>query len=187
MGGAHGRRHGERPGEPITLQAEVAVVHDAQLYRRQVKAIRNFLLSLAAQVGEPATSDAHVGAESARGDGLEGLIGPLEADVVRVVWAAKAPLAVREVLRQLNKSRAKPVRYTTVQTVMARLTRKQVLARSRRGRGHLYAAVASDAASIAVSRLLAQFGEAAIKPFVEQACREPRLRTAVRRALSQVH
>ena len=92
-------------------------------------------------------------------------MGPLEADVVRVVWAAKAPLSVREVLGQLNKSRAILVRYTTVQTVMARLKRKQVLARSRRGRRHVYAAVASDAASIAVSRLLAQFGEAAIKQF----------------------
>jgi hypothetical protein len=69
---------------------------------------------------------------------------------------------------------------------MTRLTRKQVLARSRHGQAHLYVAVAPDAVGIAVSQLLSQFGEAAIKPFIEQACREPALQTVLRRALSQV-
>jgi len=54
---------------------------------------------------------------------------------------------------------------------MARLARKRVLARSRHGRVDLCRAVAPDAASIAVSRLLAQFEDAAIRPFVEQASR----------------
>jgi hypothetical protein len=42
---------------------------------------------------------------------------------------------------------------------MVFLTRKHVLARSAHGRRDLYRAVAPDAASLAVSRLLAQFGE----------------------------
>ncbi|MGH2528064.1 MAG: BlaI/MecI/CopY family transcriptional regulator [Actinomycetota bacterium] len=58
-------------------------------------------------------------------------MGPLEADVVRVTWAANAPLSVRHVLQKLNEGRSRPLRYTTVQTVMARLARKRVLARSR--------------------------------------------------------
>jgi predicted transcriptional regulator len=79
--------------------------------------------------------------------------------VVRVVWAANAQLSVRQVLRELNESRRSPLRYTTVQTAMVFLTRKHVLARSAHGRRDLYRAVAPDAASLAVSRLLAQFGE----------------------------
>ena len=183
MGEAGGKRQGNRKEAPISLRAEVVVVHDSGLHRRQMKAITTFLLSLATHVGESATSDADVGAKTARGDGLEELVGPLEADVVRVVWAADAPLSVREVQRGVNEDRSRPLRYTTVQTVMARLTRKHVLARSRRGRADLYRAVAPDAASIAVSRLLAQFGETAIRPLVEQVSREPKLLTALRAAL----
>ena len=94
MGKAQGRRQGNRKEAPIRLRAEVMVVRDPGLHRRQVRAIRNFLLSLGTRVGEVATSDADVGAETSRGDDLEGLIGligPLEAGVVRVVWAAWLP------------------------------------------------------------------------------------------------
>lgn len=166
------------------------VVRDPELHRRQVRAIRNFLLALATRVGEVATSDTDVGAETARGDGLEGLIGPLEAAVVRVVWGTRVPVSVREVLRELNGGRSRPLGYTTVQTVMTRLTRKQMLARSRHGRADLYRAVdravAPDAASIAVARLLAQFGETAIRPFLEQVSREPELRPVLLAALSLI-
>lgn len=119
----------------------------------------------------------------AGGDGLEGLVGPLEADVVRVVWAATAPLSVREVLRELKGGRSSPLGYTTVQTVMTRLTKKHVLARCRHGRADLHRAGVPDAASIGVSRLIARFGETAIRPFVEQVSREPRLLAALRAAL----
>ena len=98
-----------------------------------------------------------------------------------------APVSVREVLRELNGGRARPLGYTTVQTVMARLARKHVLARSRHGRRDLYRAVVRDVPSIAVLRLLAQFGEAAIRPFVEQVSREPKLRPALRGALPLIH
>jgi predicted transcriptional regulator len=67
---------------------------------------------------------------------------------------------------------------------MARLANKGVLAMSRDGRADLYRPVASDAAGIAVPRLLAQFGNAAIKPFVDRVCAEPKLRRKLRAALS---
>ncbi len=112
-------------------------------------------------------------------------MGPLEADVERghVVWAAKAPVSVQRVLQALNERRATPICYTTVQTVMARLARKAVLARSRQVRADLYRAAAPDVAGLAVSRLLAQFGETAIRPFVEQVCGEPMLRPVLRAAV----
>jgi predicted transcriptional regulator len=69
---------------------------------------------------------------------------------------------------------------------MARLARKRILARSRQGGRDLYRAVAPDAAGIAVSRLLARFGEMAIQSFVEQVTREPGLRGALRTALAHV-
>jgi hypothetical protein len=72
----------DRKEAPISLRAEVVVVRDSELHRRQVRAIRNFLLALATSVGDAATSDAGVGAETPGGDDLEGLMGPLEADVV---------------------------------------------------------------------------------------------------------
>jgi predicted transcriptional regulator len=186
MGEAQGRRQGNRKKAPISLRAEVVVVRDPELHRRQVRAIRSFLLALATRVGEVATSDTDVVAETARGDGLEGLIGPVEAAVVRVVWGTTVPVSVREVLRELNGGRSRPLGYTTIQTVLTRLTRKQMLARSRHGRVDLYRAVAPDAASIAVTRLLAQFGETAIRPFLEQVSREPELRPVLHAALSLI-
>jgi hypothetical protein len=50
------RRQGIRQNGPISLQAEVVVVHDPELHRRQVRAIRTFLLSLANRVDDDATS-----------------------------------------------------------------------------------------------------------------------------------
>jgi predicted transcriptional regulator len=176
-----GARQKKHPGVPISLRAEVEVVNDPELARHQVRALRNFLLALSSRVGE-STSYVHVGD---KGEGLERLTGPLEAQVVQVVWAAKAPVSVRQVLTELNQGRPTPLSYTTVPTVMARLARKEVLARSRQARVDLYRAVASDAAGIAVSRLLAQFGESVVEPFVEQVCRERRLRSVLRGAVSR--
>jgi len=92
MGGARGRRQANRNGARLSLQAEVLVVHDPELRRRQLTAIRNFLVTLGSRVSGSPTSDVGVGGGAARVAGLEGLMGPLEADVVRVIWAANAPL-----------------------------------------------------------------------------------------------
>ena len=83
MGRKGKRRQRNRSGAPIGLRVEVVVVNDPEFRRRQLRAIRNFLITLASRVGESPTSDVGVGGEAARVDGLEGLMGPLEADVVR--------------------------------------------------------------------------------------------------------
>jgi hypothetical protein len=105
MGGARSKRLGNRLEGPISLRAEILVTHDPRVRERQVNAIRNFLLALSARLGDSATSDTRVGAQPTD-DGLEALVGPLEADVVRVVWAAKAPLSVRQVLRKQPRARS---------------------------------------------------------------------------------
>lgn len=53
------------------------------------------------------------------------------------LWAADAPLSVRDVHELLSTRRK--LAYTTVMTVLDRLTRKDMVRRSRRGRAYLYA------------------------------------------------
>ena len=64
--------------------------------------------------------------------------GDLEAAIMDVVWAAGAPVRVREVADRLNRDR--PLAFNTVQTVMENLYRKGWLARSKDGRAYLYVA-----------------------------------------------
>jgi hypothetical protein len=67
MGGARGRRQANRNEARRSLQAEVLVVHDPELRRRQLTAIRNLLVTLGSRVGEPPTSDVGVGGGAVRG------------------------------------------------------------------------------------------------------------------------
>jgi predicted transcriptional regulator len=67
--------------------------------------------------------------------------GELEAAIMDVVWAAEAPVRVREVADQLNRDR--PLAFNTVQTVMENLYRKGWLSRHRSGRAYWYVPVRS--------------------------------------------
>lgn len=66
--------------------------------------------------------------------------GELEQAIMDVVWAAEAPLPVREVLEQLNRDRPQALAYNTVQTVMEILHRKGWLSRAKDGRAFRYQA-----------------------------------------------
>ncbi len=87
-----------------------------------------------------------------RDDGVEKVLGPLEAEVLREVWAVDEPVTVRQLVERLNDGRSKELAYTTVMTVMSRLEQKGVLRRRREGRGYLYEAAVDDAAGIACAR-----------------------------------
>jgi predicted transcriptional regulator len=67
--------------------------------------------------------------------------GDLEAAIMDVVWAARAPVRVREVSEHLNRDR--PLAFNTVQTVMENLYRKGWLGRYKDGRAYLYVAARS--------------------------------------------
>jgi predicted transcriptional regulator len=114
-----------------------------------------------------------------RGAGL----GPLEAEVMDVLWRAGRPLTVREVAADLNNDRSGPLAYTTVMTVMSRLAGKGLLSRSRSGRRFEYEPVAADSADFAVRRVLDRFGDAALARFVERAELDPALRTRLRKLM----
>ena len=64
--------------------------------------------------------------------------GDLEAAIMDVVWAAGAPVRVREVSEKLNRDR--PLAFNTVQTVMEILYHKGWLGRRKEGRAYLYVA-----------------------------------------------
>lgn len=103
------------------------------------------------------------------------LVGPLEAEVLQTLWRLGRPVPVRDVLEELNAERQPPLAYTTVMTVMARLAEKDMLTRTRAGRGYVYAPAASGAAAIAVRAVLKDFGSAAVAHFVEEARADPKL------------
>jgi predicted transcriptional regulator len=114
---------------------------------------------------------------------LSKVLGPLEADVMQVLWAERGPLDVRTVLEQLNAQRPTALAYTTVMTVMARLAEKGILRRQMIGRGYVYEAAVADAAAIAVRNLMRDFGDAAVAQFVDEARADPALRRRLERLL----
>lgn len=116
---------------------------------------------------------------------LSKVLGPLEAEVMRVAWKAGGALSVRSVLDRLNDGRTPPLAYTTVMTVMARLAEKEILRRTMDGRGYVYEAVVPDAAAIAVRNLVRDFGDAAVAGFVGEARADPKLRARLERLLRE--
>jgi predicted transcriptional regulator len=120
-----------------------------------------------------------------RGDDLEKLLGPLEAEVVRAAWTAGEPVSVRQLLDRVNTGRSPELAYTTVMTVMNRLAEKEVLRRRKHGRGYLYEPVADDSAGLAVRGVMRDFGDAAMTHFVEEARSNPEALRRLRRLLDE--
>jgi len=118
-------------------------------------------------------------------DELEKILGPLEAEVLRALWAAKRPMSVRGVLERINQKRADKLAYTTVMTVMNRLGEKDILRRHKEGRGFAYEPVASDPAAIAVHGVMRDFGDAAMAHFVEEAKSDPKALRRLQRLLGE--
>lgn len=111
------------------------------------------------------------------------VFGPLEAEVMEALWSAGEPLSVRRVLDVLNKSRRQPLAYTTVMTVLARLTEKQLLRRTAAGRAFVYEPRVSNEAAAAVRGVVRNFGSAAVAQFVEEASADPALLKRLERVL----
>jgi len=114
---------------------------------------------------------------------LSKVLGPLEAEVMQVMWTARQALTVRAVLERLNEGRQQPLAYTTVMTVLARLAEKQILHRTLNGKGYVYEAAVPDAAAIAVRNLVRDFGDAAVAGFAAEAKADPKLRARLERLL----
>jgi predicted transcriptional regulator len=104
---------------------------------------------------------------------------------MRVLWAADEPRTVRAVLEELNGHRRADLAYTTVMTVMVRLTEKGVLRRAKTGRQFVYEPAVADEASMAVGEVVRDFGEAAVASFVDAARSDPKLHRRLERLLRE--
>jgi predicted transcriptional regulator len=113
------------------------------------------------------------------------VLGPLESEVMKAVWAVRTPVTVRDVLDALNRGRKPELAYTTVMTVMARLAEKGVLRRTRQGRGYDYEAEVGDVAAIAVRNLVRDFGDTVVAQLVEEARANPKLLRRLERLLAE--
>jgi predicted transcriptional regulator len=102
---------------------------------------------------------------------LQGLLGPLETDVMEAVWRV-GDATVRDVHAELADRR--DLAYTTVMTTMARLAGKGLLERDTRGLAHRYRPTISreDYARTTVASvvdwLVQSFPEPAMSYFVEK-------------------
>jgi predicted transcriptional regulator len=113
------------------------------------------------------------------------LLGPLESEIMAVLWGADEPVSVRVVLDRLNKRRRPQLAYTTVMTVMGRLAEKDVLRRVKQGRGYVYEAAVADEAGLAVRDVIRGFGESALAHFVDEARADPRLLKRLERLMRE--
>jgi predicted transcriptional regulator len=108
------------------------------------------------------------------------LLGPLEARIMDDLWEA-GPSKVGEVLERLNEAARRPLAYTTVMSVLARLERKGYLRRARDGKAYVYEPVhgrdgfVQSRAAAAVAGLLDDFGSAVVVGFVDTVKERPEL------------
>ncbi|QBI21758.1 BlaI/MecI/CopY family transcriptional regulator [Egibacter rhizosphaerae] len=106
-----------------------------------------------------------------RRDELQGLLGPLETEVMETVWD-QGDTTVREVHAALGETR--DLAYTTVMTTMARLASKGLLERDTSGLAHRYRpAISRDeyartTVTSVVDWLVERFPEPALSYFVEK-------------------
>ena len=100
------------------------------------------------------------------------VLGELESDIMEIIWQSKGPISVRTVTQKLQKKRQ--IAYTTVMTIMGRLTDKGLLKRTESGKAYNYQPVYSkDRFLTRVSRqiiknFVASFGDTAIAHFAEE-------------------
>ena len=76
-------------------------------------------------------------------DGLERWFGPLEAEIMTIVWRIGAPTTIKKVWRTIVDTR--PLAYTTVMTTMGRLVEKGLLTAEKRGIAYIYTPTCSQA------------------------------------------
>ncbi|HEY3396800.1 MAG TPA: BlaI/MecI/CopY family transcriptional regulator [Armatimonadota bacterium] len=116
--------------------------------------------------------DPHVQVFRPEQQGLEKMLGALEAQVMQVIWEAPRAQSVQEVRDELA-ARGKEAAYTTIMTTLGRLFTKGLLQRETHGKAYLYTArVSRGELTDSVTRqvlggLAGNFAEPAIAYFVE--------------------
>ncbi len=65
-------------------------------------------------------------------------LGPLEKEVMEIVWKRNGGSSVRDILDEINSRKSVPYAYTTILTICQNLEKKGVLRSERRGKKNLY-------------------------------------------------
>lgn len=101
-------------------------------------------------------------------------LGPLEKLVMDILWKEREA-TVRMVWQTLLKDR--PIAYTTVMTIMSRLSAKGLLNRQKHGKTYWYTLQASKEETLrsiiqrTMSYLVDRFGDEAVATFIDEADR----------------
>lgn len=119
---------------------------------------------------------------------LRGLVGPLEHDVLQVLWERGGDADVATVRAGCNADREAQdaLAYTTIMTVLSRLHDKGLVTRDRAGRGYRYTPrfdpdeLVAHLSARDVDHLLERYGEVALARFAEALeTADPQLRARV--------
>lgn len=104
-------------------------------------------------------------------EGLDRVLGSLEAEVMEIIWSRSSHVTIRDVWEDILSYR--DISFNTVMTVMNRLAKKGLLRREQGRNAYLFQPVQSKGEFLKeVSRQVARglvedFGESAIAQFVE--------------------
>ena len=102
--------------------------------------------------------------------GLDRVLGSIEADVMEHIWSGDGPVTIRAVHQALVRDR--PLSFNTVVSVMNHLVDKGILRRERARRGHVFGPILGREEFLATvshevaSGLIRDFGQPAVAQFV---------------------
>ena len=118
------------------------------------------------------------------------VLGELELDIMEIIWQSSGPISVRTVAQSLQKRRQ--IAYTTIMTIMGRLTVKGLLKSSKEGKAYIYQpAYSREKFLTRVSRqiiknFIASFGDAVVAHFAEEINKiEPAKRKSLTKLLKE--
>jgi predicted transcriptional regulator len=146
-------------------------------------------LSLLTEEKKPEVSQYNIG-----GKALEAFLGPLEANVMDVIWVSKkTPVSVREIHETLKQT--KNLAYTTIMSTMDRLFEKNLLDRKiEKGRGGLYYVYwpalekqpfQKSAVRVVLSSLINNFGDVVANCLVDETSLSEAERKTIKEQLSK--
>jgi len=118
------------------------------------------------------------------------VLGELELDIMEIIWQSSGPISVRTVAQSLQKRRQ--IAYTTVMTIMGRLTVKGLLKSRKEGKAYIYQpAYSREKFLTRVSRqiiknFIASFGDTVVAHFAEEINKiEPAKRKSLTKLLKE--
>jgi predicted transcriptional regulator len=129
-------------------------------------------------------------AQNNEGTGAQQVLGPLEAEVMRVIWNLPNS-TTGEVSEIINRQRIPPLAYRTVLTILSRLEKKGWVFHEADGRAFRYTATKTEKemteiqAQREVSEVLEKFGNLAVAGFVELTVVDPAYLTRLEELLKE--